>query len=151
MRTLSIHISPLLVILFFISASAFIPVQNTAGVIIVHPSNPTAEISAGQAKLLYTRKIKRLWPTNKPIRPAAFKAKTDLQSAFYAKVLKMSQEEVEQYFKQRQFANSETLPAEVSTENEMITYVADNEGAIGFVSAAVAEANKSKVKIICKF
>jgi ABC-type phosphate transport system substrate-binding protein len=147
---LSLRIIVLLLI-SFAAITAFAPFQNAGGVVIVHTSNPTGDISASQTKLLYTRKIKRLWSNNKPIKPAAYKGKTALQSGFYAKVLNMTAEEVEQYFKQRQFANSESLPAEVATEAEMIAYVSDNEGAIGFVSAAAAEAAKGKVKIICSF
>lgn len=63
----------------------------------------------------------------------------------------MSPEEVDGYFKQRQFANAESPPVEVSNENEIVEYVSNNGGAIGFVSASVAEANKGKIKIVCKF
>lgn len=137
--------------LIFLSTSALTPFQNDAGVVIVHPSNPMSTISAGQAKLLYTRKIKRLWPNNSPIKPVAFKGKAELQTAFYSKILGMSPEEVESYFKQRQFANSETPPTEVGSEADMINYIADNPGAIGFVSSSAAEAAKGKVKVISTF
>lgn len=138
-------------IFIFIPDTAFVAPQTPSGVIIVNNSNPSAELSASQAKLLYTRKIKRLWPNNKPIKPVSFKGKTALQTSFYSKVLSMTQEEVDAYFKQRQFANSETLPTEVSSEKDMVEFVADNEGAIGFVSASYADANKDKVKVLFKF
>ena len=131
--------------------SLLISFQEMEGVVIVHPSNATNEMTISQAKLFYTRKIKRYWPNNMPIRPVALKGKTGLQTSFYHKVLRMSQEEVEGYFKQRQFANAESAPVEVSSESEMVEYVSNNGGAIGFVSASVAEANKGKVKILCRF
>ncbi len=125
--------------------------QNNGGVIIVHASNPSAAITLGQARLLYTRKVKRLWPNDQPIKPAGYKGKLPLQRGFYAKVLNMEEAEVQQYFKQRHFANSESMPNEVSNEAEMINYVSENPGAIGYVSAKAAETVKDRVKIICVF
>lgn len=123
-----------------------------AQVIVVNKANTTAELSAGQAKLMFLRKVKRLWPeTNKPIKPVNIKGSNPAKATFLSKVLAMSNEEMEQYFKQRQFANSETPPTEVDSENQVIDFVAGNEGAIGYVSEAVYNANKDKVKMLCKF
>jgi ABC-type phosphate transport system substrate-binding protein len=141
----------LFALLLLIATTAFAPFQAPGGVIIVHPATPSETITPAQAKLLYLRKVKRLWPNNKPIKPVAFKGTAGPQRAFFTKVLQMTPEDVAQYFKQRQFANSEAPPNEVASEAEMIDYVSNNEGAIGYVNTAVAEAAGDKVKIITKF
>ena len=141
----------ILILTLLTGTVSFSTMQNNGGVIIVHTSNPSATLSPGQVKLLYTRKVKRLWPNNKPIKPAGYKGKLPIQTGFYARVLSMEEAEVQQYFKQRQFANSESMPSEVANESEMINYVSENEGAIGYVSATAAEAVKDRVKVICTF
>ena len=149
-RIINLRVSILMLTLFTGTVS-FSTLQNNGGVIIVHTSNPSATITPGQVRLLYTRKVKRFWPNDQPIKPAAYKGKLPLQSGFYAKVLNMEEAEVQQYFKQRQFANSESMPSEVSNEAEMINYVSENAGAIGYVSAKAAETVKDRVKVICAF
>ena len=50
--------------------------------VIVNKDNPISEISAGEAKLLWLRKVKKRWPEiNKNIRPAGYKANNAAQTA----------------------------------------------------------------------
>jgi ABC-type phosphate transport system substrate-binding protein len=142
----------LMKVLFTLSLLVLTLADINAQVVVVNKGNPTTELSPGQTKLLYLRKVKRLWPTtNKPIKPVDLKGANPVRAAFLNKVLGMTAAEVEQYFQQRQFANSESPPTEVQSEAQVIDFVAENDGAIGFVSEAVYEANKAKVKLLCKF
>lgn len=118
-------------------------------VVIVNKDNPVNELTAGQAKLYFLRKLKRLWPeTNKPIKPVDRDDDFTTKEIFYGKVLGMQSSEVVNYFKQRQFANSETPPARFKSDEEIVRYVSENEGAIGYISLESYQENKNKVKAI---
>ena len=116
-------------------------------VVIVNNDNSTENMSAGKVKLYYLRKIKKRWPSNnasiKPVNLKGGSAKTS-----FLGLLKMADSEMAQYFKQRQFANAEAPPVNVASESEMIKYVSENAGAIGYVSKATYDANSSKVKAV---
>jgi ABC-type phosphate transport system substrate-binding protein len=145
-------------ILFFITMATVLGVpvigSNTALaqekiVVIVNKENPVATLNAGQAKLYYLRKVKRIWPTiNEPIKPVTRKGNAPVKNTFCNKVVAMSPTEMENYFTQRQFANSESLPMELNSDAEVINYVAENKGGIGYVTEAAYNAAKDKVKAV---
>lgn len=117
-------------------------------VVIVNPANPITALSAGETKLYWLRKIKKRWPTlNKNIKPADRKSKCTEQDIFYSKVLAMTANDVETYFTQKQYENAEKPQDKFTSDAEIINFVANEMGAIGFVNAAslTGEA-KSKVK-----
>jgi hypothetical protein len=119
--------------------------------IIIHKDNPVTTLSASEVKLYWLRKIKKRWPViNKNIRPADRKAKCEEQTAFYAKVLTMSAADVETYFTERQYAAAEKPQDKFATDADIINFVAEEGGAIGFVnSASLTAAQKARVKVVC--
>jgi ABC-type phosphate transport system substrate-binding protein len=117
--------------------------------VIVNKDNPIASLSAGEAKLYFLRKLKNRWPgINKNIRPATRKAKCAERDAFYATILKMTETEVETYFAEREFQKAEKKPEKVGSDAEMVAYVEQELGAIGFVRATSVTAG---VKVVLTF
>lgn len=118
-------------------------------VIIVNQANTISTMKSVEVKLYYMRKIKQQWPDlGVAILPVGLSTDNSAKQAFLSNVMKMSASELEAYFKQRQFANAEALPASFATEEELIDYVARNKGAIGYVSKVAYDAKSSKVKAI---
>jgi ABC-type phosphate transport system substrate-binding protein len=118
--------------------------------VIVNKENPIQTLTVSEAKLYYLRKLKKRWPRiNKNIMPADRKKKCSEQEAFYAKVLGMSATEVEQYFVNRQLQNAERPQDKFMTESEIINFVEEEPGAIGYVNlAALTPEVKARVKVI---
>ncbi len=126
---------------------------NVAGesmVVIVHKDNPVAKLTASEVKLYYLRKIKKRWPgINKNIRPAGRKSKCVEQDAFYAQVLGMTIDEVEQYFATKQLQNAERPYDKFLSDADIIRFVEEEPGAIAYVNAqSLTEEAKQKVKIV---
>jgi ABC-type phosphate transport system substrate-binding protein len=119
-------------------------------VVIVNKDNPVGNLSAGEVKLYYLRKIKKRWPElNKNIRPADRKSKCSEREAFYANVLGMTADEVEQYFVTKQLQNAERPQDKFMTEADLINFIGEEPGAIGYVSAkSLTQELKAKVKVI---
>ena len=128
-------------------------VNSIAGsevVVIVNKENPISSLSASEAKLYFLRKIKKRWAeTNKNIRPVDRKSKCSEQTTFYSKVLGMAATDVETYFVTRQYQNAEKPQDKFSNDKEIIDFVGEEIGAIGYVNAAsLTPEAKSKVRVV---
>jgi hypothetical protein len=134
----------------FVILSAFSPAPPAEIAIIVNKENTIDKLTAGEVKLYWLRKIKKRWPEiNKNIKPADRKAKVAEQDTFYSKVLGMSAADVETYFTQKQYESAEKPQDKFQSDAAMIDFVAEEQGAIGFVnSASLTPEAKSKVKIV---
>jgi len=121
--------------------------------IIVNKENTLTALSAGEAKLYYLRKLKSRWPgINKGIRPADRKAKCPEREAFYGTILKMADSEVSAYFAERQFQNAERLPDKFSSDAEVIDFVEQEVGGIGYVNVKSLTADvRARVKVVLEF
>jgi ABC-type phosphate transport system substrate-binding protein len=152
MRTISIK---LILISFVAALMSFTKMAPAAGdyAVIVNKDNPIAALSAGEAKLYFLRKLKSRWPgINKNIRPVTRKSKGAERDAFYATILKMSESEVDNYFAERQFQNAEKLPDKVNSDNEVIAFVENEIGGIGFISSkSITPEVRQRVKIVLEF
>lgn len=131
-------------------ATPFLNPAGTEVAIIVNQENPVDQLTAGEVKLYWLRKIKKRWPVlNKNIKPVDRKTKTPGQDAFYSKVLGMSAGDVETYFNAKQYESGEKPQDKFGSDEAIIEFVGQEAGAIGFVSASslTAEA-KAKVKVV---
>lgn len=135
--------------LLFFMLTAFAPATSEIAV-IVNNENPNDNLSAGEAKLYWLRKIKKRWPgINKNIKPVDRKSKCSEQDTFYETVLGMSASDVETYFTQKQYENAEKPQDKFTSDDSIIDFVADEPGAIGFVNvSSLTAAAKSKVKVV---
>jgi hypothetical protein len=147
-----------LFILFCIISSALILSSfNSPSVgdmaVIINKENTLTTLSAGEAKLYYLRKLKSRWPgINKGIRPADRKAKCAEREAFYSTILKMTDAEVNAYFAERQFQNAERLPDKFNSDAEIIDFVEQEAGSIGYVNAKSLTADvRARVKVVLEF
>lgn len=114
--------------------------------VIVNKDNPISGLDAVQAKLYFLRKVKSRWPQiNKNIKPVERKGNPASRQTFLSNVLKMSGADVERYFMEKQYQKAIPLPAKVSSDQEVINYVKNNVGAIGYVEVGTAT---SDVKVL---
>lgn len=144
-------------LIFILSTIVFLSSFNSPPpgdtVVIVNKENTISALSAGEAKLYYLRKLKSRWPgINKGIRPADRKSKCAEREAFYSTILKMTEAEVSAYFAERQFQNAERLPDKFASDAEIIEFVEQEIGAIGYInSKSLTPEVKAKVKVVLEF
>ncbi|HEY4798537.1 MAG TPA: hypothetical protein VII99_05610 [Bacteroidia bacterium] len=129
--------------------------NSTSIAVIISSDNPIAfkdnpTLSVNEAKSFFLRKNKKVWPeTNKNILPADRKKSCAEQDVFYSKVLNMSASEVETYFIEKQYQNGEEPPVKFSSDKEVINFVGDEIGAIGYVNVnSLTTEAKTKVKVV---
>jgi hypothetical protein len=96
------------------------------------------------------RRPKKRWEgIDKVIKPVDRKDKCGEKNIFYASLIKMTEDAVESYFQARQYQDGEKPPEKFMSEKEIIDYVGDEPGAIGYVRvAALTPKALEKVKVV---
>lgn len=150
MKQTSLFIISILSVLFFSNATKHTVMQGESIVVIVNKDNPVEKLTVSEVKLYFTRKIKKRWPGfEKNIRPATRKTKCAERDTFYRNVLSMTDEGVEEYFTNKQLQNAERPPDKFTSEADLVNFVAEEPGAIGFIKASSwNDELKSKVKAV---
>lgn len=134
-----------------LSSFADNPVTDTESIsVIVNMDNPVTKLTRDEVKLYYLRKIKKRWPElNKNIRPADRKKPCAERNTFYSAVLDMNADDVEHYFVNKQIQNAERPQDKFNTEEEMIDFVADEPGAIGYIkTSSITDKVRARVKVV---
>lgn len=116
------------------SASAAAPAAPARDpiVVLVHPKNPSKNISLASLRDLFL-KTSRRWSDGKPVMPLNHKAGTKLRKAFDRAVLKLSPEESASYwikqrvrgrgYPPRSFRSQHILLRLVAKQREAVTYL----------------------------
>jgi ABC-type phosphate transport system substrate-binding protein len=112
--------------------------------IVVHPENPEAFATREFVSDAFLKKTNR-WPDGAVIRPVDHRFGSAVREEFSESVLRRSAAAVRNYWQQRIFAGRGVPPPEVGSDAEVIRYVREHQGGIGYVSAAT---DPSAVKVL---
>ncbi len=111
--------------------------------IIANPSIKTASISAAELRSLFLLQ-RRTLRDGSAAQPVLQKAGSSTDT-FMTRYLNRDSEEVRIYYQGLVFTGKASMPKMLSSDAEVVAYVARNEGAIGYVSS---EANTDAVKVL---
>ena len=104
--------------------------------IIVHPQVKGTQIPQASVAAIFLKQAPR-WSDGTPVVPVDQSVKSPVRSVFSNRVLGQALMDVQIYWQRKMSAG--LLPPPVKTSDEdVITFVASNPGAIGYVSAATA-------------
>jgi ABC-type phosphate transport system substrate-binding protein len=106
-----------------------------AYVVIVHPANPTTSMNRRFLADAFLKKTTR-WDNGETIRPVDQAPESSVRRRFSDEVLKRSVAAVRNYWQQIIFAGRGVPPPELSGDEEVIKYVTDHAGAVGYVSGS---------------
>lgn len=126
-----------------------LPLKAQDVVIIVNNANPINIMMPVEVKLYYMRNVKQEWPQiNEKILPVGLTYDSRAKSAFLNGIMRMSSAQLDAYYQQRAFSNGDPMPPHYASEADVIAYVINNKGALGYVSTATYEAVSSRVKAV---
>jgi ABC-type phosphate transport system substrate-binding protein len=106
-------------------------------VVIVHPNNPNAALSRRFVADAFLKKVTR-WPDGSVIKPVDLPPDSNARAHFSDEVLSRSVSAVKSYWQQIIFSGRDVPPPELANDEDVVKYVAQNGGAIGYVSGATA-------------
>ena len=111
--------------------------------VVVHPDNPEASMTAGQLSRLFLKKSIR-WPDGVEARPVE-PATPQLRERFAVEVHEKSLAAVRAYWTQLIFSGRDVPPIEKARDADVLAYVRANRGAVGYVSPS---ADTAGVKVL---
>jgi ABC-type phosphate transport system substrate-binding protein len=112
--------------------------------IIVNSANSATSISKSEVSD-YLLKKKTKWSSGEKVAPIDQSDKSVIREDFSKEVLGKSVGAVKSYWQQAVFAGTGTPPVEKKSDAEVVEFVKENTGAIGYVSAG---ASTSEVKVL---
>lgn len=131
----------------FAAESAKEPDAEPAFVVIVHVSNPQTKFTQAELSKLFLKKLK-IWPqTNIPVLPVDQLETAVVRAQFSEQILDKKVSALKAYWQKEIFSGRSVPPPEKETDADVLKYVADNAGAIGYIASSV-EVDTARVTIV---
>lgn len=115
--------------------------------VIVHPSNPVDSISRQQLSAVYMKKV-RQWPDRTEIIPVDQSPTSRVRERFSDSVHGKSVAYVTRYWHRLIFSGRGLPPTELNSSAAVAEFVAENRGAIGYVSSDLQLGEGVKVIVV---
>ena len=112
--------------------------------VIVNPANSVSELNNSDLSKIFL-KTKSSWNDGLKIVPVDLNARSETRGTFSQEIHGRSVGAIRSHWQQAAFSGAGTAPLERPNDAEVITFVKNNPGAIGYVSAG---ADVSSVKVI---
>lgn len=105
--------------------------------IICHPSNPMTAADRDFVEDVFLKKVS-VWPTGEVARPVDLIPSSQVRRQFSDDVLGRPLDAVRNYWQQRIFSGADIPPPELKSDDDVVRYVLNEPGALGYVSATAA-------------
>ena len=129
----------------FLLPTDFLPAESpTRFKVVVSASNPLESMSRADLSKIFLKKITR-WGSGQKIQPVDQVEKSELRIAFSKEVHEKDVAWIKAYWQKMFFSGRASAPPALSTDDEVLSYVRSNGGAIGYVSAQVPTGEGVKV------
>ena len=114
--------------------------------VVVNPSNPTTNLSRAEVARLFLKKVPK-WPDGQSVQPADQERVSPVRQAFSRSVHQKDVDAIASYWQVLVFSGREVPPRIVKSDAEMIQFVRDTPGAVGYVSEDVALAGVKPIAV----
>ena len=122
---------------FWVGLSSSSMAGDPGFVLIVHPGNPASTLERGFVRDAYLKQIIS-WPGGPVIRPVDLSGSFPARVKFAAEVLHKAPSQLRTYWSQRVFSGTGLPPPELESPAQVLSYVLENRGAIGYLPAGFA-------------
>jgi len=112
--------------------------------LIVHPSNPASQMARLKVGEVFLKKMGR-WPDGHPVSPVEPSGKSPVRQRFDLEVFGKPVIAISAYWQQMIFGGKGVPPPEKASDAEIVAFVRDTPGAIGYVWFG---ADASGVKVV---
>ncbi len=114
--------------------------------IIVNGSNPISSMTKDQISKLFLKKVTK-WKNGQKVLPLDLTGTSPVRQDFSKEILGRNVWAIKAYWQKQIFSGRGVPPPEKSSDREVLAYVQENPGAIGYISAS-AVAIKYKVRVL---
>jgi len=139
------------IVTFLLVSSFFISVSYTDDIIVICNESVTeSSLDAGDLERIYLGK-KSKWNDNKKIRLTVLRGKAEtkeIHESFLKQYVNKTMSQFGHYWASLSFTGKGIPPKPFETESDLIKYVSETEGAIGYVRSSTQPENIKTIKII---
>jgi ABC-type phosphate transport system substrate-binding protein len=121
--------------------------ETVAFKIVVQAENPTSELKKEDIAQLFLKKVKKWKQNDEKVLPVDLLENAPVRAKFSEAIHGKKVSFVKAYWQKQIFSGREVPPVEKESDEEVLKYVAQNLGAIGYVSES-AKIDDYKVKVI---
>lgn len=107
-------------------------------VVIANRSTPVDKVEPDQATQIFLKQV-QTWPDGKTIVPVDIKEGSPLRAEFYSKITGRSTGQLRAYWARQAFTGMGFPPKQVPSPEEVVKYVQNTPGAVGYVSKPQVE------------
>lgn len=134
------------IIVFALLCLAFaLPAFAADYIVIVNKANPVSSLSQQELQNIFLGK-KTTWDDGKKIAPVSQEG-TPVHDAFANKSMSKTAHQLSNYWKKTIFTGVGMPPKNVSNDETVKQYVANNRDAIGYISAGALDASVKKIAV----
>ena len=101
--------------------------------VVVHAENPLDEVERRTLERIFLKKIKT-WEDGTSCQPVDREVDTALREAFSEEVVDKSVSAVKSYWQRMIFSGKDAPPPELASDEQVLAYVAERRGGVGYVS-----------------
>ncbi|MEM6455737.1 MAG: hypothetical protein AAF772_11630 [Acidobacteriota bacterium] len=123
------------VVALMLTVAVGLSAQDVGFQVIVHAENPTGSLERVKVSRMLQKRIVT-WEDDVAVVPVDLKDDSDVRAAFSKTVHKKSINSIKNYWKRVIFSGKGVPPPELENDAAVIAFVAENRGAIGYVSGS---------------
>ena len=115
--------------------------------IIVHASNPNSKLTKEDVSKLFLKKVKRWKESDEAVLPVDLVEDSPVREKFSKEIHGRKISSIKAYWQKQIFSGRGVPPEEKKSDEEVLEYVSENAGAIGYISESV-EIEEDTVKVL---
>jgi ABC-type phosphate transport system substrate-binding protein len=119
------------------TGSTISPSSAASFVVVVHSDNPVTTVSRAELAEMFLKRLVK-WPKGARIAPVDLPSRSSIRGDFSKSVHTRSAEAVSAYWRQQIFSGKDTPPPEKKNDADVLTFVRENPGAIGYVASGTS-------------
>ena len=116
--------------------------------VIVHVSNPTKHLSKPELSQLFLKKVKQWKDSNEAILPVDLVDNSPIRQKFSERIHGREVASIKAYWQKQIFSGREVPPEEKKSEEEVLKYVSENPGAVGYLAETTTIDAYNNVKVL---
>ena len=131
----------------FLLGSVSVADEEGSFKVIIHASNPTEKLTKQEISKLFLKKIKRWENINETVLPIDLVDDSPVRAKFSKEIHGRKISSIKAYWQKQIFSGRGVPPEEKPSDEEVLEYVSEHSGAIGYISEST-ETNVYDVKVV---
>ena len=116
--------------------------------VIVHVSNPTKQLSKQELSQLFLKKVTQWKDNNEAVLPIDLVDNSPVRQKFSESIHGREVASIKAYWQKQIFAGRGVPPEEKKSDEEVLKYVSENPGAVGYLAEATTIDAYNNVKVL---